>query len=82
MRINLRSVLCVFFSLCVAVSALAQGTQAIITGVVLDNEGLAVIGATIQITFGIALYGDSFLCRLWRAEKDRLFVESGRYVES
>ena len=48
MRINLRSVLCVFFSLCVAVSALAQGTQAIITGVVLDNEGLAVIGATIQ----------------------------------
>lgn len=49
MRINLRSVLCVFFSLCVAISALAQGTQAIITGVVLDNEGLAVIGATIQV---------------------------------
>ena len=49
MRIYLKSVLCLFFSLCLALSAWAQGTQAIITGVVLDNEGLAVIGATIQV---------------------------------
>ena len=48
-RITCRLLACLLFSNCLPALLFAQGTQAIITGTVVDNKGESVIGATIQV---------------------------------
>ena len=48
-RITCRLLACLLFFNCLPALLLAQGTQAIITGTVVDNKGESVIGATIQV---------------------------------
>ena len=48
-RITCRLLACLLFLIAYRLSLLAQGTQAIITGTVVDNKGESVIGATIQV---------------------------------
>ena len=48
-RITCRLLACLLFFNCLPALLFAQGTQAIITGTVVDNKGESVIGATIQV---------------------------------
>ena len=48
-KLTCRLLACLLFFNCLPALLSAQGTQAIITGTVMDNKGESVIGATIQV---------------------------------
>ena len=48
-KLTCRLLACLLFFNCLPALLSAQGTQAIITGTVVDNKGESVIGATIQV---------------------------------